>query len=150
MIATTSSGRIYKMKSTLTWWGGLSKPEVSPSAPTRRACRIDATQPRSIRTNSSPLCLCQGPDPKWKNSDWSSLLNFDILSSLVDPLSRRPVSYINKHHPFAEPYIISPFLQFVLAGVSPLEVKYDIFRNEYRENWQKLMEWYSQHNIVDP
>ena len=52
---------------------------------------------------------------------------------------------------FREPNISYHFFSSLSATwVLPLEVKYDIFRNGDEGTWQKHLEWYSQHTIVDP
>ena len=51
------------------------------------------------------------------------------------------ISFLRNH--------ISFFSSCWRAGVSFLEVKYDIFRNGEEGTCQKHLEWYSQHNIVD-
>ena len=56
------------------WWNPSSRGEEAYL--TKRVCPvrqqrefIGATQVRSIKTNRFSLCLCQGPDSKWKNLD---------------------------------------------------------------------------------
>ena len=71
---------------------------------------VVATQLRLIIANRS-LCLCQGPNSKWKNLDYSSLLVFNILFSFASLLSGRLILYIDIYHLFAEPCIIGLSLQ---------------------------------------
>ena len=76
---------------------------------------------------------------------------FSIYSSLVG-LASRPTYILYQYiSSFRQHNISYSFLSSLsAAGVSSLEVKYGIFGNGDEGTWQKHLEWYSQHKIVDP
>ena len=76
---------------------------------------VGTTQPRSSRTNWSSLCKCQEPDSKWKNLDKRSHLIFSIFLSYVG------LDGVIYHIVF--------FRTHGKAGISPLEGKFDRFRD---------------------